>query len=63
MKKLSIILRASLITFGLASLVGCGQKGPLILEEVPEDKTQQPLENTPDEVPVVTDEAVEEETE
>lgn len=56
MKNLSLTIRACLLTLGLACLVACGQKGPLILEQVPTDKLQQPLESTPDEVPVVSEE-------
>ena len=63
MKNLSIILRACVLILGLASLVGCGQKGPLILEQVPTDKLQQPLQSTPDEIPVVSEEVAEEESE
>ena len=56
------MLRTSLLTLGLLSLIGCGQKGPLILEKLPTEATQQPLQNTPDEVPVVSEEEIEEES-
>lgn len=55
MKNLLILLRTTLIVLGLVAVTACGQKGPLILDEVPTDTTQQPLENSTDEIPVVKD--------
>ncbi len=52
MKNLSTLLLIIVSVIGLSS---CGQKGPLILEEVPVDQTQPPLENSLDVIPVETD--------
>lgn len=49
---LTNILRMGLILATVILFSGCGQKGPLILEQVPVDQTQEPLENSTDEVPV-----------
>lgn len=50
---LTTLLRTSLVVIALAAASGCGQKGPLILEQVPVDETQAPIENTTEQVPVV----------
>lgn len=47
----NIIIQSVLITSALV-LSACGQKGPLVLEEIPANKTQTPLENTNDVIPV-----------
>ena len=51
---LTTLLRTGLVAVALALTSGCGQKGPLILEQVPVDETQAPIGNTDDQVPVVT---------
>jgi predicted small lipoprotein YifL len=56
---LTTLLRFSLIVIALAAASGCGQKGPLILEQIPVAETQAPLENTNDEIPLVTPTATE----
>ncbi len=56
------LLRASFVIFSIAALSGCGQKGPLVLEQVPVDQTQAPLENSIDQIPLETpDEAASQE--
>ncbi|MBL4672133.1 MAG: hypothetical protein JKX81_07705, partial [Arenicella sp.] len=50
---LTTLLRSSLVVIALAAASGCGQKGPLILEQVPIDETQAPIENAAEQVPVV----------
>jgi len=40
----------------LLGLSACGQKGPLVLERVPVDATQAPLESSIDTIPVETPE-------
>jgi predicted small lipoprotein YifL len=52
--RLTTRLRYSLMVIALAAVSGCGQKGPLILERIPVAETQAPLENTNDEIPLVT---------
>lgn len=47
-------LRTSFIIIALASFSGCGQKGPLILEQLPVDPTQATLENSIDQIPLET---------
>ena len=47
-KNLTALLRSSLVIVALAAIGGCGQKGPLILDQVPVDQTQAPLENSTD---------------
>ncbi|MFQ3245570.1 MAG: putative small lipoprotein YifL [Arenicella sp.] len=49
---LSTLLRTSLVVIALAALSGCGQKGPLILERVPVDETQGPIDSAAEQVPV-----------
>ena len=51
---LTTLLRTGLVAVTLALTSGCGQKGPLILEQVPVDETQAPIGNTDEQVPVVT---------
>lgn len=48
MKKITLCM----LTLGLLVLTACGQKGPLVLEKLPTEKIQTPLENTNDVVPV-----------
>jgi predicted small lipoprotein YifL len=48
------------VIVALAAFTGCGQKGPLILEQLPIDQTQAPLENSIDQIPVETPAATEE---
>jgi len=55
MKNFSTLLRISLTVFASLVLIGCGQKGPLVLEELPEQKVQQPFENSTDQIPVKKD--------
>lgn len=45
-------LTLSALFFASLLLSACGQKGPLVLETVPTEKTQTPLLNTNDVVPV-----------
>jgi predicted small lipoprotein YifL len=40
------------LSLGLLLLTACGQKGPLVLDKLPTEQTQVPLENTNDVVPV-----------
>ena len=51
-KNLTALLRSSLVIVALAAIGGCGQKGPLILDQVPVDQTQAPLENSTDQIPL-----------
>jgi predicted small lipoprotein YifL len=51
-KNLTAMLRSSLVIVALAAISGCGQKGPLILDQVPVDKTQAPLENSTNQIPL-----------
>lgn len=51
---LTTLLPASLIVTAFATLGGCGLKGPLVLEQVPIEKTQAPFENSIDPIPVET---------
>jgi len=46
------LLRRGLFLIALAALSGCGQKGPLVLEQIPADQIQAPLENEIDRIPV-----------
>ena len=48
MKKITLCT----LTFGLLLLTACGQKGPLVLDKLPTEQTQAPLENTNDVIPV-----------
>ena len=53
----TIISNIRNISFALVSLIAlsaCGQKGPLVLEEIPIDATQAPLESAIDAIPVET---------
>ncbi len=50
----STLLNASLAIVVLAAISGCGQKGPLVLEQVPIDQVQAPLENAIERIPVET---------
>jgi len=50
----STLLNASLAIVVLAAISGCGQKGPLVLEQVPIDQVQAPLENAIGRIPVET---------
>jgi predicted small lipoprotein YifL len=50
---LTTLLRTSVVVIALAAVGGCGQKGPLVLEKVPVDETQAPIENSPEQIPVV----------
>jgi len=43
---------ASLAVIALLAVSGCGQKGPLVLEQIPVDQVQAPLENSIDQIPV-----------
>lgn len=47
-------LNTALVLIALAMITGCGQKGPLILEQVPVDQVQAPLENSTEKIPVET---------
>ena len=47
-------LSAALVVISLTMITGCGQKGPLILEQVPIDQVQAPLENSTEKIPVET---------
>lgn len=49
MKKITV---SALLLAGLFLITACGQKGPLILDELPTEKTQAPLENANDVIPV-----------
>ena len=51
-KNLTAMLRSSLVIVALATISGCGQKGPLILDQVPVDQTQAPLENSTNQIPL-----------
>ncbi|MFT4636149.1 MAG: putative small lipoprotein YifL [Arenicella sp.] len=51
-KNLTAMLRSSLVIVALAAISGCGQKGPLILDQVPVDQTQAPLENSTNQIPL-----------
>ncbi len=46
------LIRASLAVMALLAVSGCGQKGPLVLEQIPVDQVQAPLENSIDQIPV-----------
>ena len=48
MKKITL----SALFLGCLFISACGQKGPLILDKVPTDKTQAPLKNSNDVIPV-----------
>jgi len=53
----TIIKNIKNVSFALISLMAlsaCGQKGPLVLEQVPVDATQAPLESAIDAIPVET---------
>lgn len=54
---ISSVLRTSLAIGILTAISACGLKGPLVLEELPIDQTQAPLENSIDSIPVETPEA------
>lgn len=51
---LTTLLPTSLVVIAFATLSGCGLKGPLVLEQVPIEKTQAPFENSIDPIPVET---------
>jgi len=52
MKNISLLNTTCLTFLALLALSSCGQKGPLVLEELPVEKVQQPFENSTDVVPV-----------
>ncbi len=51
---LTTLLRTSLVTAALITISACGQKGPLILEQIPAEQSQATLENSIDEIPLET---------
>jgi len=48
------VLRTNFIIISLMALSSCGLKGPLVLDQIPVDKTQAPVENGIDSLPVET---------
>ena len=49
---LTTLCHASLAAITLTTLSSCGLKGPLVLEQVPVEKTQAPFDNSTDQIPV-----------
>lgn len=51
---LTTLIRTSLVIIALVTFSSCGQKGPLVLEKVPVETSQAPIENSIDSIPLET---------